>query len=55
VGGLFSAQNARVGAVITPVFASGLWYFDWLPPGTSILAITLALAVGFVYNIRSQP
>lgn len=50
VGGLFSATNARVGAVVTPLFAVGLWYVEWLPPGTSILAIALALGVGVLVN-----
>jgi hypothetical protein len=50
VGGLFSAQNARVGAVITPLFAGAMWYVDWLPPETSVLAIALALGVGIVAN-----
>lgn len=50
VGGLFSATNARVGAVVTPLFAAGLWYVKWLPPGTSILAIALALGVGVLVN-----
>ena len=50
VGGLFSSTNARVGAVVTPLFAAGLWYVEWLPPGTSILAIALALGVGVVVN-----
>jgi len=54
VGGLFSAQNARVGAVITPLFAGGLWFFDWLPPGTSILAIALALGVGVLANYGAR-
>jgi hypothetical protein len=54
VGGLFSSQNARVGAVITPLFAGGLWYFDWLPPETSVLAIALALGVGVLVNFASR-
>jgi len=54
VGGLFSAQNARVGAVITPLFAGGLWYFDWLPPETSALAIALALGVGVLVNFAAR-
>jgi hypothetical protein len=54
VGGLFSAQNARVGAVITPLFAGGLWYFDWLPPETSVLAIALALGVGVLANFAAR-
>jgi hypothetical protein len=54
VGGLFSAQNARVGAVVTPLFAAGLWFFNWLPPGTSILAIALALGVGVLANYGAR-
>jgi len=54
VGGLFSSQNARVGAVITPLFAGGLWYFDWLPPETSVLAIALALGVGVLVNFADR-
>jgi hypothetical protein len=54
VGGLFSAQNARVGAVITPLFAGGLWYFDWLPPETSAIAIALALGVGVLVNFAAR-
>jgi hypothetical protein len=54
VGGLFSAQNARVGAVITPLFAAGFWYFDWLPAETSIVAIALALGIGITYNFGGR-
>jgi hypothetical protein len=50
VGGLFSASNARVGAVVTPLFAGGLWVVDWLPSGVTILAIALALGVGILVN-----
>jgi hypothetical protein len=50
VGGLFSASNARVGAVVTPLFAAGLWFIDWLPGAVSIFAVVIALAVGVLFN-----
>jgi hypothetical protein len=55
VGGLFSAKNARVGSVITPLFAAGFWYFDWLPAETSIIAIALAIGIGVTYNFGGRP
>jgi len=50
VGGLFSARNAGVGAVVTPLFAAGFWFVDWLPSGVTIFAIAVALAIGVVVN-----
>jgi hypothetical protein len=55
VGGLFSQQNAAAGAVVTPLFAAGLWFVDWLPPGVTILGIALALGVGVLANIKTRP
>jgi hypothetical protein len=50
VGGLFSAANARVGAVVTPLFAGGLWVVNWLPSGVTVFAIAIALGVGIIVN-----
>jgi hypothetical protein len=55
VGGLFSQTNAAAGAVVTPLFAAGLWFIDWLPPGVTILGIALALGVGVLVNIKTRP
>jgi hypothetical protein len=51
VGGLFSAGNARIGAIIVPAIGGILFYLGWLSGVAGASTVVLALALGAGYNL----
>jgi hypothetical protein len=55
VGGLFSAANLTVGAIVVALVSGALWTVGVIPPGVSGLFIAVALAVGVMFHARRGP
>jgi hypothetical protein len=51
VGGLFSAGNARIGALVVPGLGGVLFYIGWLDGVAGGATVVLALALGAGYNL----
>jgi hypothetical protein len=51
VGGLFSAGNARIGAIVVPAIGGILFYLGWLSGVAGASTVVLALALGAGYNL----
>jgi len=51
VGGLFSAGNARIGAIVVPAIGGILFYLGWLNGVAGASTVVLALALGAGYNL----
>lgn len=51
VGGLFSAGNARIGAIIVPGVGGILFYLGWLDGVAGAATVVLALSLGAGYNL----
>ncbi|MFD2655336.1 hypothetical protein ACFSUP_04375 [Gracilibacillus thailandensis] len=53
MGGLFSRQNATIGAIVTPLIAGMFWYIGWIPSAVSGILIALALFLGVIVHMMS--
>jgi hypothetical protein len=51
VGGLFSASNARIGALVVPSVGGILFYIGWLEGVAGAATVILALSLGAGYNL----
>lgn len=51
VGGLFSAGNARIGAIVVPGVGGILFYLGWLDGVAGAATVVLALSLGAGYNL----
>jgi len=54
VGGLFSAANVQVGAVVVSLFAGVLWFIGVLGDGVSGILIAVALLIAAIHFVRSS-
>jgi len=54
VGGLFSARNAAVGAIIVPAVGGLLYMMGIMSGAATGLGIALALTVGVLYNLSTR-
>jgi hypothetical protein len=54
VGGLFSAGNLKVGALVVPGMAGVLWFVGWMGSVATAGGIILAFALGIGYNLISD-
>lgn len=54
MGGLFTSQNATIGAIATSLIAGLFWFIGWIPSTVSGILIALALFLAVIVHMISE-